>query len=98
LKETMRMPCGLTHREDPSDDAVLAGGVQALENEQKAPPRLRVESLLQDVEALVTLRQALLSSGLVEPEPASGISLAEPRRRPGLDDQRVDHGQKRRRG
>src|SRR5262245_5234152 len=64
-------------REHVLDDAVLAGRVHALEEEQRGPAVLRVETLLQLAQALDAVRQARLGRVLADPARVARIDVGE---------------------
>ena len=67
--------------EDRADHAVLARGVEALQDEEDAAPALGVEAVLEDVDAVVQLVEQLLAAALVEAERVAGVALRDARGR-----------------
>jgi hypothetical protein len=79
-------------REDALDRSVLARGVEALEDQQKAPLGFGVEPVVKDRELVDQLRQLFLSLGLSgQAGVIVRLSFAQARRRARLDHQLREH-------
>jgi len=76
--------------EDLADDAVLARGIEALENEQEAALVLGVEPLLQDAQPLDELFPLRLAGRLVEAESLARVASRQARTQSGLNTELLD--------
>ena len=77
LKEKTWQPCGSRPRHDVLDRAVLARGVQGLEDQQQRAPALGVEALLEVDHALAVLLAQRLGALLGEPVDVAGVAVGE---------------------
>src|SRR5215218_6011051 len=90
LNETARQPLWVQAGEDLADDAVLARGIEALENEQEAALVLGVEPLLQDAQPLDELFPLRLAGRLVEAESLARVASRQARTQSGLNTELLD--------